>query len=111
MRHRHQRPAAFIAATFHSEFAAAAMRTFFADRHARASVAVTRAIERGEVPAGAEPAAVVRAAVAPLYYRLFISREPIDQQIADQAVAAALTAALAGVFGQRPRSARPSRER
>lgn len=102
---------AFIAATFHSEEAAEAMRDLFVDRHARSTVLVTRAIERGELPADTDPGAVVRAAVAPLYYRLFITREPIDKHIADQAVAAALTATRAGVFAQSPRSARPSRNR
>lgn len=101
-------PAVFIAATFHSERAAEAMTALYVDRHARASVAVTRAIERGELPAGTEAGAVVRAAVAPLYYRLFITREPIDKHTADQAVAAALAAAHAGVF-QSPRSDLPSR--
>jgi len=104
-------PAAFIAATYHSERAAEAMTSLYVDRHARAAVAVTRAIERGEIPADTDPGAVVRAAVAPLYYRLFITREPIDRQIADQAVAAALAATMAGVFAQSPKSARSSRKR
>lgn len=86
-------PAAFIAATFHSERAAEAMTSLYVDRHTRA------------------PGAVVRAAVAPMYYRLFITREPIDRHIADQAVAAALAAAQAGVFAQRPKSAKSSRKR
>jgi AcrR family transcriptional regulator len=104
-------PAALVAATFHSERAAEAMTALYVDRHARAEVTVRRAIERGEIPAGTDPGAVVRAAVAPLYYRLFITREPIDRHIADQAVAAALAATRAGVFAQSPRSALPSRKR
>src|SRR5262249_17394907 len=102
---------AFIAATFHSDDAAEAMRELFVDRHARSLVMITRAIERGEVPADTDPAAVVRAAVAPLYYRLFISREPIAKHVAGHAAAAGLAAARAGAFVQSPRSARSSRNR
>ncbi|MFL6052633.1 MAG: TetR-like C-terminal domain-containing protein [Actinoallomurus sp.] len=50
---------------------------------------MTRAVARGQLPAGTDPVEVVRAAVAPLYYRLFISREPVD----------AAVAARAGAFG------------
>lgn len=37
-------------------------------------------------------------AVAPLYYRLFISQEPVDDTIADRAADAALAAARTGAF-------------
>ena len=43
-------------------------------------------------------AEVVRAAVAPLYYRLFISGEAADATTAERAADAALAAARAGVF-------------
>src|SRR5262249_76474 len=71
----------------------------------------TVTIERGEIPAGTDPGAVVRTAVAPLHYRLFLTRERIDGKIGDQAVAAALAATRAGVFAQSPKSALPSRKR
>lgn len=90
--------AAILAASFQSEHAAEALRGFFADRHARSAVIVERAAARGEVPAGTDAGVVVRAVVAPLYHRLFITREPIDSTVADRAAAAAVAATLAGVF-------------
>jgi hypothetical protein len=67
-------------------------------RHEQTAGLVTRAVARGELPAGVDPAEVVRVAVAPLYYRLFISREPVDGAVADRAADAALAAARAGVL-------------
>ncbi|WP_336053864.1 TetR/AcrR family transcriptional regulator [Streptomyces sp. CA2R101] len=42
--------------------------------------------------------ALVRSVSAPLFFRLFITREPVDDSHADQAVAATLAAARAGAF-------------
>jgi AcrR family transcriptional regulator len=97
-------PAAFVAAAFHSEPTARALRAFFAGRHERAAAVVRRAVERGELSPDTDPGALVRAAVAPLYYRLFISREPIDEVAAEQAARAALSAARAGVFRRTTRA-------
>ncbi|MEV8477829.1 TetR-like C-terminal domain-containing protein [Streptomyces sp. NPDC051173] len=91
-------PAAFIAAAFQSARAADALRAFYAERFARCTPLVERAAERGEVPSGTEPGALMRAVSAPLFFRLFISREPIDTADADQAADAALAAARAGVY-------------
>ncbi|MCO5997964.1 TetR/AcrR family transcriptional regulator [Actinoallomurus rhizosphaericola] len=90
---------AFIAAATQDPAAADALRGFFASRHDQAARIVTRAVARGELPAGTDPAEVVRAAVAPVYYRLFVSREPVDAAVADRAAGAALAAARAGAFG------------
>lgn len=104
---------AMIAAGFQSERAAAALRAYYAERFTRCEAVVERAVRRGELPAplygvdaadGAPPAgaidagALVRSASAPLFFRLFITREPVDEAVADQAVAATLAAARAGVF-------------
>ncbi|GGX32532.1 TetR-like C-terminal domain-containing protein [Streptomyces noursei] len=94
---------AMIAAGFQSERAAAALHAYYAERFARCEAIVERAVARGELPAGPEGAdvdagALVRAVPAPLLCRLFITREPIDEALADQAAAAALAAARAGVF-------------
>ncbi|GAB2615250.1 hypothetical protein GCM10027168_54700 [Streptomyces capparidis] len=91
-------PSALISAAFQSERAAGALRAFFADRHTRCSAIVARAEARGEVPGGTDAEAVVRAVTAPLYFRLFITREPVGEDTAEQAVGAALAAARAGVF-------------
>lgn len=92
-------PTAVIHAAFHSEQAAVALHTFLADRHARSAEVITRAVTRGELPDTVDAAAVVRAVTAPLYFRLFITGEPVDHAVAEQAAEAALAAARAGVYG------------
>jgi AcrR family transcriptional regulator len=92
-------PTAVIQAAFHSREAAVALHTFLADRHARSAEVVARAITRGELPNSIDAAALVRAVTAPLYFRLFITGEPIDRVVADQAADAATAAARAGVYG------------
>ncbi|MGV9771248.1 TetR/AcrR family transcriptional regulator [Streptosporangium sp. NPDC003464] len=94
---------AFITASARNQVVAGALRAFFAARHEQSAVIVTRAVERGELPGGIDAADLVRTAVAPLYYRLFVSGEPVDEAVADRAAAAALAAARAGVF-RPPRS-------
>ncbi|GAA4602654.1 hypothetical protein GCM10023195_08380 [Actinoallomurus liliacearum] len=89
---------AFIAAAMQNSAAAVALRRFFASRHDQAAPIVTRAVARGELPPGTDPVEVVRAAVAPIYYRLFVSREPVDAAVADRAAGAALAAARAGAL-------------
>jgi AcrR family transcriptional regulator len=64
----------------------------------RAAVVIDRAIDRGELPAGTDPAAVLRALIAPIYFRLTVTGEPVDPAAADQAAQIALAAARAGVF-------------
>ncbi|MPZ82820.1 MAG: TetR family transcriptional regulator [Actinophytocola sp.] len=93
--------AAVFEAAFRSPPAAEALRGFLADRHARSEVVVERAMTRGEVPAGTDAGAVVRAVVAPLYHRLFITREVLDAEAAARAAAAAVAATSAGVFSSK----------
>lgn len=59
---------------------------------------IARAITRGQLPARTEPAALIQAIAAPLYFRLLVSGEPLTHAAADTAAAAALAAARAGVF-------------
>jgi AcrR family transcriptional regulator len=89
---------AFVSAAMQDADAARALHAFFMARHEQSAALVTRAVARGELPAGVDPAEVVRATVAPLYYRLFISREPVDAAVADRAADAALAAARGGVL-------------
>ena len=91
-------PTASILAAFLSPRAADALREFYRSRHAQAAVMTERAVARGEVPAGTDPTEVVRAASGPLFYRLFISREPLGPADARTAAATAAAAARAGVF-------------
>ncbi|MFD8544369.1 TetR/AcrR family transcriptional regulator C-terminal ligand-binding domain-containing protein [Streptomyces sp. NPDC059649] len=89
---------AMIAAAFQSERAAEALRAYYAERFTRCEALVERAVARGELTAPLDAGALVRSVSAPLFFRLFITREPIDLPLADQAVAATLAAARAGVF-------------
>jgi AcrR family transcriptional regulator len=63
---------------------------------------VRDAIDRGEVPADADPHAVVRAVSAPLYYAMITTACPLDLVAAHQAADAAHAAALAGALACRP---------
>ena len=90
--------AAFVAAAFQSARAAAALHDFYAERHRRAEVVVTRAVARGEVPAGTDAGAVVKAAVAPFFYRVLIAGEQATTELADQSAAAVAHATRAGVY-------------
>ncbi|MEU9041873.1 MULTISPECIES: TetR/AcrR family transcriptional regulator [unclassified Kitasatospora] len=91
-------PTALISAAQRSDTGAAALRAFFAARHRQAAEVAERAVTRGELPAGTDGAEVVRAATAPLYYRLFVSGEPLDARTAERAADAAALAARAGLF-------------
>lgn len=89
---------AFVAASFHSPRAADAFRAFLANRHTRSTAIVTRAVDRGDAPPGTDAGAVVRATVAPLYYRLLISHEPVTDETVAQTITATLAAVTAGAF-------------
>ncbi|GAA2683428.1 TetR/AcrR family transcriptional regulator [Nonomuraea recticatena] len=89
---------AFVAAGMQDEAAARALNGFYTARHAQSAVIVRRAVERGELPAGTDAEEVVRATVAPVYYRLFIAHERVEEKDADRAAATALAAARAGVL-------------
>ncbi|MEV7779699.1 TetR/AcrR family transcriptional regulator [Kitasatospora sp. NPDC088351] len=91
-------PTALITAAQRSDAGAAALRAFFAARHQQAAAVAERAVTRGELPPGTDGAEVVRAATAPLYYRLFVTGEPLDARAAERAADAAALAARAGLF-------------
>ncbi|MFD7962809.1 TetR/AcrR family transcriptional regulator [Streptomyces zaomyceticus] len=91
-------PTAFVGAAFQSPRAAEALHAFYAERLRRCEDVVIRAVARGEAPRGTDAGAVVRAVSAPLFLRLFVTREPIDGAIADQAAQAVLAAVEAGSF-------------
>jgi AcrR family transcriptional regulator len=89
---------AVVASAFQSAKAIEAVNHFFADRFGRAASVVSAAVERGELPEQSEPRSVIRAMMAPIYFRLFISREPVGDAEIAEAVDSALAAARAGVF-------------
>ncbi|MFF9476193.1 TetR/AcrR family transcriptional regulator C-terminal ligand-binding domain-containing protein [Streptomyces roseolus] len=105
-------PTAFVGAAFQSPRAAEALRAFYGERFRRCETVVHRAVGRGEAPLGTDAGAVVRAVSAPLFLRLFVTREAVDERRADQAADAALAAVTAGVFtapaGRREAAPAPS---
>ncbi|MFJ2914402.1 TetR/AcrR family transcriptional regulator C-terminal ligand-binding domain-containing protein [Streptomyces sp. NPDC087228] len=101
-------PTAFIAAAFQAPRAAEALSAFYTERFARCEAIVARAVARDEIDRYTDAGALVRAVTSPLFFRLFITREPIDGTVADQAADAALAAARAGVFRTPPTPAGPA---
>lgn len=89
---------AIIAGATWDEGAATALRTFYRTRVGEWSPCVAEAVERGELPAGTDPAAVIQAVSAPLYYNLLITGRVPDEPAADRAANAAALAARAGAF-------------
>ncbi|MGW4766470.1 TetR/AcrR family transcriptional regulator [Nocardia sp. NPDC004278] len=89
---------AFIAAAVQNSTAAEALRHFYAVRHTQSAEVVRRAIARGNLPDTVDAEEVIRFAVAPIYYRLFITHEPVTTQDTLRAADAALAAARAGAI-------------
>ncbi|MFJ6523163.1 TetR/AcrR family transcriptional regulator C-terminal ligand-binding domain-containing protein [Streptomyces filamentosus] len=98
-------PTAFVGAAFQSPRAADALHSFYGERFRRCEEVVARAVARGEAPAATDAGAVVRAVSAPLFLRLFVTREPVDRALADQAADAVLAAVAAGVYTGRDEAA------
>ncbi|WP_106187986.1 TetR/AcrR family transcriptional regulator [Umezawaea tangerina] len=96
--HERAIPSALVAAAFQSPLAAEAMSAFYAARQHAAAELVVRGVDRGELPRAVDPVEVVRAACGPLFYRIFITREPVDTATARRCALAALAAARAGVI-------------
>jgi hypothetical protein len=89
---------AVIAAATCDPHTASALHTFYRVRIEEWVPCVLQAIERGELPADTDAHEVVRAVSAPLYYRVLVSGDPVDEAAADRAAAAAVAAARSGSF-------------
>jgi hypothetical protein len=74
---------------------------FFEDRLPRAEPVVARGIARGELPVDTDPAEVIKTLIAPIYLRLLITAQPIDETTARHAARLAV-AARGGVMRRRP---------
>ncbi|MGV9349283.1 TetR/AcrR family transcriptional regulator [Streptomyces spiralis] len=89
---------ALIAASLCNGQAAEALHRFYAVRIEEWSGCVTDAIDRGELPTGTDPHAVVAAVSAPLYYALINTGRLPHELDADSAARSVATAARAGVW-------------
>nr|WP_311132547.1 TetR/AcrR family transcriptional regulator [Nonomuraea gerenzanensis]SBO97034.1 Transcriptional regulator, TetR family [Nonomuraea gerenzanensis] len=79
---------------------AAARRQVFDDRLARAEPVVARAVSRGELPRDTDPGEVLKTLAAPIYLRLLVTGDPVDEATADRAALVTLAAARAGACGR-----------
>jgi len=95
--------ASIMLAAAHVPEIAEVKHRFFDDRIRHAEPIVLRAIQRGDLPADTEPAELIKALIAPIYLRLLITSEALDQTVADQATRIALAAAHAGALTRRTR--------
>ncbi|MEV6657289.1 TetR/AcrR family transcriptional regulator [Nocardia fluminea] len=77
------RALAFIADSEHS---AQARNTFWEARYEANQAIVTRAVERGELPADTETRTVIETLIAPIHFRHLLTREPMDERFVDQHV-------------------------
>lgn len=89
---------AVIAAATCDERTARALRRFYEVRVAEWAPCVRQGVARGELPAGTDAEAVVRAVSAPLYYQVLTTGVVPDAPTADRAARAAHAAAVAGVY-------------
>lgn len=76
---------------------------FWSERLAEAEEIFVRAIERGDVPADIDGSLVIQVLIGPLYVRLLLTNEPIDQAFADRVA----EFVLAAVRTKPPRKAKP----
>lgn len=97
--------ASIVAAAVRDPAARKVLAGFIAGRAAAMSIIVDRAAQRGEVPAGTDPAEVIQTVTAQLFYRLFVLGAPPTPGVADLAAATAAAAARAGVLAATPRAA------
>ncbi|AUH41017.1 TetR/AcrR family transcriptional regulator [Streptomyces sp. CMB-StM0423] len=90
---------ALMAASFHSERAARAQSRLWEERYAQCEIVVTRAGDRGELPAGRTDArAVLMSATAPVYHHAVLLRAAPDPRLPERSATAAVAAAEAGAF-------------
>ncbi|MCM6774923.1 TetR/AcrR family transcriptional regulator [Nocardia sp. CDC159] len=78
--------------------AAQALRRFYDIRLDEWTPCVEAAVARGELAPETDARAVLSAVSAPLYYRLLVTGDPLDDRVAETAAEAALLAARAGLF-------------
>jgi AcrR family transcriptional regulator len=89
---------AVIAASFRTSEAATALHDFWKDRYERSAIVVTRATERGEIPARTDAHRVLMAATSPLFHQLVLLRQDLSIADAERYARDTAEAAKAGIF-------------
>lgn len=85
-----------VAASITSTEIADTAASFWVERLALTATIVERAVERGEIPSDTDPNLVIEALIGPLYVRLLLTGEPIDEDFARRVAALVTAGALAG---------------
>lgn len=79
-----RRSLSIVAAAAAAEDLATALHTFWAERLALTVPIVDRAIERGELPPSSDANLIVEAVIGPIWIRLLLTGEVIDDNLADR---------------------------
>jgi len=83
-----------VAAAATNDQVAAATVAFWRERLARTGLIVERAIARGELAAGTDPALLIETLIGAFYVRLLLTGEPINRAVADQVAGVVAAGAL-----------------
>jgi AcrR family transcriptional regulator len=83
---------AMVAAMARNPELAIAYRSFIAERRRESAMTLERAISRGELSPDVDRHLVLDLLVAPLFYRAFVSREPLDDEYFEALVDSVLRA-------------------
>lgn len=75
-----------------------ATRRYFAHQVTRAIPTITRAVDRGELPADVDADTLLASFRAPLFYRMVTTGDTIDDALIEQTVRVTLAAARAGLL-------------
>jgi AcrR family transcriptional regulator len=71
---------------------------FVEERRALSLAMVTRGIERGELPADADPQMLLDLCAGPIFYRTLVARHPVEPEEVEQMVDAVLAGVRAGAL-------------
>ena len=78
-----RRARTIVAAAASSDELAHVMHSFWAHRLGASAAIVERAVDRGELPATANANLIIEAVVGPIWLRLLLTGEPVDDDFAD----------------------------
>ena len=90
-----RRSTSIVAAAAHSPEVASRIHSVWSGRMAATRVIVERAVERGEIGPHSDPQIIIESLVAPIWLRVLVTGEPIDEELADR-LAALTTAGAVG---------------
>ena len=90
-----RRSVSIVAAAAHSDELRSLVQSFMTRRVVLTEPLVARAVERGELPTATDPRLVIEALVGPIWFRLLLTGEPLD----DDFVAALTELVLTGARG------------